>query len=200
MSVEEQDSPASHARRPNRIVAASLAGFVAIALNTLALKAADLVPLATARGGLLRLITLWLSDPLEHLGIPRLWAIVGGPAPSAPAFQIGFHTLVGLLMAMFYALLLESLPPKRAWTKGLLYATGVWILNAAVILPATGEGFAGRDHLTITGMIWFAAAHTLFFIVLASSYSELRRSSPGIIDVRRRFRRSPKITEIDCLG
>ena len=184
-------SPVSHARRPNRIVAALLAGIVAIALNTLTLKAADLVPLATARGGLLRLITPWLSDPFEHLGIPLLWAMVGGPAPSAPAFQIGFHILVGLLMAMFYALLLEPLPPKRAWIKGLIYAGGVWILNAAVILPATGEGFAGRHHLTIAGMIWFAAAHTLFFIVLAISYSELRRSPPGI-DVRRRFRRSPQ--------
>jgi hypothetical protein len=192
MLVEEQDSPVSHARRPNRIVAASLASIVAIALNTLALKAADLVPLATARGGLLRLITPWLSAPLEHLGVPQLWPMVGGPALSAPAFQIGFHILVGLLMAMFYALLLEPLPPKKAWIKGLLYAAGVWILNAAVVLPATGEGFAGRDHLTTAGMLWFAAAHTLFFIVLASSYSELRCSPPGIIDVRRRFRRSPK--------
>jgi hypothetical protein len=181
MLVEEQDSPARHARRPNRIVAALLAGTVAIVLNTLVLKAADLVPLATARGGLLRLITPWLSDPLEHLGISRLWEMVGGPAPSVPAFQIGFHIFVGLLMAMFYAFLLEPLPPKRAWIKGSLYAAGVWILNAAVILPATGEGFAGRDHLTTAGMIWFAAAHTLFFIVLASSYAELRSSPLGII-------------------
>jgi hypothetical protein len=185
MLFEEQDTPVSHARQLNRIVAALLAGTVAIVLNTLVLKAAELVPLATARGGLLRLITPWLSDPLEHLGISRLWEMVGGPAPSVPAFQIGFHIFVGLLMAMFYALLLEPLPPKRAWIKGLLYAAGVWILNAAVILPATGEGFAGRDHLTIAGIIWFAAAHTLFFIVLASSYAELRRSPPGIIDVRK---------------
>jgi len=190
--VKEQDSPVSHTRLPNRIVAALLAGTVAIVLNTFALKAADLVPLATARGGLLRLITPWLSGPLEHLGISRLWAMVGGPTPSAPVFQIGFHICVGLLMAMFYALLLEPLLPKSAWIKGLLYAAGVWILNAAVILPATGEGFAGRDHLTIAGMIWFAAAHTLFFIVLARFYAELRRSPLGIIDVRRQFRRSPK--------
>ena len=51
---------------PNRLAAALLAGSVAIVLNTVALKAADLVPLATARGGLLRLITPWLSLPLER--------------------------------------------------------------------------------------------------------------------------------------
>jgi hypothetical protein len=92
----------------------------------------------------------------------------------------------------FYALLLEPLPPKGAWIKGLFYAAGAWILNAAVILPATGEGFAGWDQLTIVGMIWFAAAHTLFFIVLARFYAELRRSPLGIIDVRRQLKRSPK--------
>ena len=118
--------------------------------------------------------------------------MAGGPIASAPAFQVGFHIFVGLLMAVSYALLIEPLPPRSAWIKGLLYAAGVWILNAALILPATGEGFAGRDHLTIAGMIWFAAAHTLFFIVLASSYSELRRSPLGIIDVRRQSRRSSK--------
>jgi hypothetical protein len=164
----------SQVQRPNRVVAALLAGIVAIALNTLALKAADLVPLATAHGGLLRLLTPWLSDPLEHLGISRLWHMVGGPAPSGPAFQIGFHILVGLLMALFYALFLEARLPKGPWIKGLVYAVAVWTLNAAVVLPATGEGFAGSNHLTIAGMVWFAAAHTLFFIILANSYAALR--------------------------
>ena len=190
--VKEQDSPVRHTRRPNRIVAALVAGTVAVVLNMFALKAADVVPLATARGGLLRLITPWLSGPFEQLGISRVWAMMGGPTPSAPVFQIGFHIFVGLLMAMFYALLLEPLPPKSAWIKGLLYAAGVWILNAAVVLPATGEGFAGRDHLTVVGMVWFAAAHTLFFIVLASSYAALRRSTTQHHDVRRQFRRTPK--------
>ena len=173
MLVEEQTSAMNNARRPNRVLAALLAGVVAIVLNILALKAADLVPLATARGGLLRLITPWLSDPLEHLGVSRLWNVVSGPPPSTPTFQLGFHVFVGLLMAMFYAFFIEPLPPRRAWIKGVVYAAGVWILNAAVILPATGEGFAGRNHLTIAGMVWFAAAHILFFVVLASSYAAL---------------------------
>jgi hypothetical protein len=56
----------------HRLAAALLAGSVAIVLNTVALKAADLVPLATAGGGLLRLITPWLSLPLERLVIASL--------------------------------------------------------------------------------------------------------------------------------
>ena len=164
----------------HRLAAALLAGSVAIVLNTVALKAADLVPLATARGGLLRLITPWLSLPLERLGIASLWSTLGGPAPNTPVFQTGFHLFVGILMALFYAFILEPRLPGGAWLKGLIYAAAVWILNAAFVLPATGEGFAGSAHLSLAGMIWFAAAHTLFFLILAFSFAKAMRAPPVV--------------------
>ena len=34
--------------------------------------------------------------------------------------------------------------------------------------------FAGSRHLTLAGMVWFAAAHTLFFVVLAVLYARLQ--------------------------
>jgi hypothetical protein len=43
-----------------------------------------------------------------------------------------------------------------------------------VVLPLTGEGFAGSTHLTFAGMLWFAAAHTLFFVALGWLYARLR--------------------------
>ncbi|HEY2533335.1 MAG TPA: hypothetical protein VGJ20_36290, partial [Xanthobacteraceae bacterium] len=46
-----------------RTLAALLAGAVAIALNIAALAAADLVPLATARGGLLHLLVMLSQWP-----------------------------------------------------------------------------------------------------------------------------------------
>jgi hypothetical protein len=137
--------------------AAIVAGGGAIVINTLALKAADLVPLATARGGLLRLVRM----------VVRL--------PSTGEFQMIFHLVVGLLMALFYAWLLEPRLRGAPAIKGLIYALGVWLANALVVLPLTGEGIAGAAHLTLTGMIWFAAAHTLFFVLLAVWYARLRR-------------------------
>jgi hypothetical protein len=52
----------------NRLVPALISGSTAIVLNTLTLKAADLVPLATAKGGLLRLLSTWFAAPLVDLG------------------------------------------------------------------------------------------------------------------------------------
>ena len=143
-----------------RTLAALLAGAVAIALNIGALAAADLVPLATAHGGLLR---CWWCCRATHFQFRR-----------ASAFQAGFHIVVGLAMALFYALVLEPVLRGPSWLRGLIYAIAVWLANAAAVLPATSEGFAGSRHLTLAGMVWFGAAHTLFFVVLAVLYARLR--------------------------
>jgi hypothetical protein len=48
-------------------------------------------------------------------------------------------------------------------------------LNAFAVLPATGEGIAGIAHLTLAGIVWYAVAHGLFFMILALLYGALRR-------------------------
>ena len=151
-----------------RTLAALIAGAVAIALNTAALAAADLVPLATARGGLLRLLVMLTGGALQ--------------IPAGGAFQLGFHVVIGLAMALFYAWVLEPVLQGPSWLRGLTYAVVVWLANAAVVLPSTGEGFAGSRHLTLAGILWFAAAHTMFFIVLAVLYARLRNghTSPDV--------------------
>jgi hypothetical protein len=154
--------------------AALLAGGIANGLNTLALKAADLISLPTAKGGLLRLIAPWCAPVLRTTGVSKAWSAIGGPAVKSQDFQIGFHLAVGIAMAIFYAVALEQNLPGRPVTKGLLYALAVWLLNALVLLPATGEGIAGSAHLTAAGMLWFAAAHTLFFVALAVLYAAFR--------------------------
>jgi hypothetical protein len=145
-----------------RLFASLIAGGIAIVLNTLALQAADLVHLETAHGGLLHLIRPVLS--------------LVAPVPSSAGFQIAFHVVVGILMALFYAYLLEPRLPGDAWMKGLICAIAVWLANATVVLPATDQGFAGAAHLTFRGMIWFAGAHTLFFILLACIYERILRN------------------------
>jgi hypothetical protein len=105
-----------------------------------------------------------------------LWQQAGGPPLNSPIFQTGFHFAVGIAMAVFYAFAVERLLGGPAVVKGLVYAAAVWLMNSAVVLPLTGEGFAGSEHLSAAGMAWFAAAHTLFFVSLAVLYRLLRVS------------------------
>jgi hypothetical protein len=160
----------------SRLLPALAAGTVAIIINTLALKAADFVPLATAKGGLLRLLSSWFAPLLGPIGVAAAWSSLGLPGVASPAFQTGFHLAVGLMMAVFYAYLVEPLLPMRDVFKGAAYALAVWLLNAFAVLPATGEGIAGTAHLTSAGIIWYAAAHSLFFVPLALLYGALERA------------------------
>ena len=147
----------------SRAAAALVAGTIAIVLNTLALDAARLVPLATDNGGLLRFLVV----------------LTGGafPAPASTVFQTGFHITVGFAMAFFYAFVLEPWIRVPSWLRGVLFATAVWLIYALIVLPAIGKGIAGSRDLTLAGMVWFAAAHTLFFLVLAILFARFREAS-----------------------
>jgi hypothetical protein len=96
------------------------------------------------------------------------------PAPAGAVFQTGFHFVVGLAMALFYALVLEPWIRAPSWLRGVLFATAVWLINAFIVLPSIGEGIAGSRNLTLAGMVWFAAAHTLFFLVLGTLFDRLQ--------------------------
>ena len=149
----------------SRLYAALLSGTIAIVLNTLALAAADLIPLATAHGGLLRFLVMMTGGAVK--------------APTGSVFQTGFHLAVGVLMALFYAYALEPRLPGPDWARGLLYAAAVWLVNALIVLPAIGEGIAGSRNLTVPGLVWYAVAHTLFFVAQAVLYARLRRGEEG---------------------
>jgi hypothetical protein len=158
-----------------RLPSALAAGSIAIIVNTLALKAADLISLPTAKGGLLRLVSSWSTPILGQLGMTYTWTSLELPTVASPFFQTGFHLFVGMLMALFYGYIVEPLlPGLNDILKGATYAVIVWILNAFVVLPLTSEGIAGVAHLTIAGILWYAAAHTLFFLILAQLYGVLR--------------------------
>ena len=161
----KQRSPA------RRFLISLLAGAVAIGVNTALLAGADAIGFTTARGGLLRLLRDIAAQVAPHVGLAEVWKTMLGPATSGRAFQTEFHVVVGLLMAVFYAFELEPRLISSPWVKGLIYAAIVWLLNAFVVLPLTGEGIAGSLHLGLINMVGFAAVHTVFFVLLSILYA-----------------------------
>jgi hypothetical protein len=145
---------------------ALVAGAVALAVNFGLLGLADTLGIVTARGGFQRLVKLWMGPFLDASGVARAWAALHMPAPGSTVFQVGFKVAVGLAMALIYVAI-EPYLPKPAIVKGLTSALVVWLINAAIVLPALGEGFAGTRSLTAIGITAFAIAHTSFFVMLA---------------------------------
>jgi len=162
------------------IVAAALAaGTVAIALNILVLDAFDAADIVTARGGLQKLVRAWLSPPLIASGLSHAWSSSGLPGPDTPVFKTGFKVTVGLLMALAYAVLFEPIFRGGFLRKGVIAAVPFWLLNACVVLPLLGEGVAGVRTLTVGGLLSYAIAHTVFFVVLAWAYGTLKSRLPA---------------------
>ena len=156
--------------RKRRTYAALLSGAVASGVNMALLSAASAAGITTAHGGLLRLFenTVRHLAQLLHIVVQaNQWSIL---SVSAVWFQNGFHVITGLFMALFYAYILDQRLYGRPLVKGLIYGTAVWLLNAFVVLPLTGEGIAGSAHLNAIGMISFATAHMAFFEVLSVLY------------------------------
>lgn len=153
-----------------RLVASLAAGIIAISVNSALLAASDAMGLSTAHGGLLKLLMNGAAPLVELLGLAVWWHGSVVPTASGAAFQFGFHILVGLLMAIFYATAVEPALSGPSWRKGFFYAVAAWLLNAFIVLPLINEGVAGARHLSLAGMAAFAAIHTVFFVLMAVLY------------------------------
>lgn len=149
-----------------RLRAALAASVISIVVNTALLSAADVGGLVTARGGLLALIARYAAAPLSASGLAVAWSGAHLPPTNGYLFKTAFHIVVGLAMGVMYEFTFGHVR-WRPITKGLLCALMVWAANAFVVLPLLGEGIAGARTLTAAGILYFAAAHTTFFVLLA---------------------------------
>ena len=81
-------------------------------------------------------------------------------------FQQVFHVAVGIVMGIAYGFLLVRLRGS-AWRRGATYGALVWLANACIVLPIIHQGFAGSRVITVGGMLYFACAHMIFFLLCA---------------------------------
>lgn len=152
---------------------ALLAGSIAIAVNMLLLRWSAKAGLQTGQGSLSQLL-VWL-----HTG-RLMWQLPSIGGIPATVWRPVFHVVVGLLLAVIYALFLEPRLRKvfTPLVSGLFYALGIWLLNAWIVLPLLGMGIAGESIVPAIGMLYFAFAHTAFFVILSILYAKfLQRSS-----------------------
>lgn len=138
-----------------RLGCAFAASAIAIAVNTALLSAADYFHLVTARGGLL---SLFLQVARRYVTIGSIYHTYG--------FQQDFHVAIGIAMGVAYAFLFAC-PRGSAWSRGATYGTLVWLANACIVLPMIHQGFAGYRVISVGGMLYFAFAHMVFFLLCA---------------------------------
>lgn len=152
------------------IRSALLAGSIAIAVNMLLLRWSAKAGLQTGQGSLSQLL-VWLHSGRLMWQLPPIGGIPG------TVWRPVFHVIVGLILALFYALFLEPRLRKvfSPLVSGLFYALGIWLVNAWIVLPLLGMGIAGESIVPAGGMIYFAFAHSAFFVILSLLYEKFKR-------------------------
>jgi hypothetical protein len=154
--------------------AALLAGFLAISVNTIFLRAAEPLGFLAESGGLLRLHVLYLGPLFQSLGISRWWTSVGLPPPSSLPFWLAFHYVTGFVMVFLYSTLFERVLPGRGLIKGSVFSLLPWVVNGLIVLPLLSQGVLGYQRLPLSGMAYFFVANWSFGAALGVLYEKFR--------------------------
>lgn len=142
-----------------KLQGAAPAGFIAITVNTMLLKAAPLLAIKAESGGLLKLTILCLPVSIQHEAFLH-----------SVFFWLVFHYFAGFAMVYSYLLLFRPWLPGPGIIKGSLFSLLPWLLNSFFILPALGQGPAGLALLPASGILYFFLANLLFGLVLGGLY------------------------------
>lgn len=120
---------------------------------------------------------------MPHLNaIKMLTAMAHGymGTPAVPVVGWLLHFMIGsLAWGILFALLFTHLPGKSATAKGLVFATGAWLLMMVLVMPLAGAGLFGR-HLGLGAPIATLVLHWIFGAVLGVVYGKLLETHPVV--------------------
>lgn len=144
------------------------AGSVGITVNTLVLQAAPLFHVNPGKGGLLQLLLHGIDKWLHPL-TPAL-NMLGLRSPPSLAGFLWFHYITGLGMILLYFYFASPRLSGPQWWRATQFSLLPWLMNAGVVLPMLGQGFAGMNRLSFAGALYFFIANWIFVVVSALCY------------------------------
>lgn len=112
---------------------------------------------------------------MPELNLIKMIADMFG-APTAVGWAM--HFMIGtVLWGSRFARLNRGLPGESHWLKGIVFATGAWLIMMIAMMPMAGVGFFGF-HLGMMAPVMTLALHVVFGIVLGAIYAVERPETP----------------------
>ena len=144
-----------------RAVLAGVAGAVA---NSLAIRAFQWIGIPTGTAGLSKLVIAITNAALGATGLSfRL------PEKLAQPGQEIFHTTMGVLMAIAFAVLFFRRLPGPPVIRGLIFSLLPWLMQSLIVDPYMGFGLFGVRLSPATPTVSFAL-NALYGLVIGSIY------------------------------
>ncbi len=161
----------AEARREDWLQDGVLSGFIATFAMT--------VVLAIAYG-----LTRAVGDENGGRVARWFWALGHNPVTErttdGAVLAISLNLLMGLVLALVYARLVEPILGGPGWRKGVLFSLIPWILSIVAFLPLMGGGFLGTEigagPLPILGNL---ILHLIYGAILGAVYAEAIESGLG---------------------
>ena len=144
-----------------RAVVAGLAGSLA---NTVAIRLVQMTPIPPGTGGLAKMTLANINHLAETLGLTAR-----APQNFGPVGQEIFHTVLGVTMAVVYALLFYRWLRGPGWLRGFVFCQIPWLMQAFVVLPWTGAGALGLSLSPWTPFASFAL-NAIYGLVIGAIY------------------------------
>lgn len=151
---------------PNRvsIPRALIAGVAGAAANSLAIRAFEWIGIPTGTAGLSKLVIAITNAILAATGLSFCL-----PEKLVQPGQEIFHTTMGVLMAIAFAVLFFRRLPGSPVIRGLIFSLLPWLMQSLIVDPYMGFGLFGTRLSPATPIVSLAL-NALYGLVLGSIY------------------------------
>ncbi len=93
--------------------------------------------------------------------------------PQTPVVGWVIHFLIGAFVwGILFAQTFEKLPTAKAWSKGVVFSLGAWLLMMLIPMPMAGEGLFGLN-IGIQAPMATLMLHIIFGVALGVAYDRL---------------------------
>jgi uncharacterized membrane protein YagU involved in acid resistance len=115
--------------------------------------------------GVMTAVGLWAAP---MMGIPAMnpASMLAGPMGGSAVLGWAGHLMIGTVLALVYATLVQWLP-GAPWLRGALYGLAPWLLAQLVVIPMMGMPvFSGSAALAVGSLV----GHLVYGAVVGATY------------------------------
>jgi len=117
--------------------------------------------------GTLAMTALLIAAPMMELPPMNVGAMLGSVMGGSLVIGWMAHFVIGIVLALVYALLFVNRLPGRGFVRGAAYGVVPWLVAQLLVMPTMGAGFFSGSFIIAAGSLM---GHLVYGAVLGAIY------------------------------